>query len=655
MKQKNEKSIAELCKQHIELITALIFTVVIAIFVLLFLSLHKNYSDNMLVNILARQRMLTQMMAKDVGRIYELRGVTDGDVNLEDDKVNLKDGLSETIDEINASMREYDKQLNTISQGYILYEGKLIAFKGILDELAPFISEHKTVWINFKTAINTVLTKDNNSTEYMRAIRYINENNKALLNYSDQITFEVLNYNNKRSLTAYYSVIGLVIFMLIFLGIFIRNAYKKLFIPISQLSKGMTELGLLIEDYNEEQVEKDDLVPAFSEVKTVFNQFNSLILLMENLNRNIPFKDILEYIYNTFSQYIPYTHIGVALIDEDKETITSSYAISGPCHKNLPARILGIKLPLKETSLSCIVETGKERIINDLEEHVKGKPLKEYNKLLLEEGIRSSITFPLKNNGEVIGIIFFSCNTKNIYKNEHVRFLKTLANSIVLSLEKDILMEDMVISSTLALAKLTEERDNDTGEHLQRMKIYSKMLAGFLSQEEKYKEIIDINYINDIERFSPLHDVGKVAIRDEILLKPGKLTEEEFKIMKTHTTYGAKVLKLADDNLKKRGRSIFKLAIEIAEGHHEKWDGSGYPYGKHGEDIPLSARIVAMADVFDALTSTRPYKKPFSFEESVKMITNDRGRHFDPELVDIFVKNLDKIREKYLEFNLKLM
>jgi HD-GYP domain-containing protein (c-di-GMP phosphodiesterase class II) len=650
LRQRSEKSLTELFKQHITLIITLISIVIIAIFVLVFLNLSKNYGNNTLINILGRQRMLTQMMTKDAGRIFELKSIISGTVKYESDEVDLQERLSKTINDINTSIQEYEKQCNTIKQGYILYEGKKIDFNGALTNHGATILEHEKVWENFKTSINIVVNEDINSSKYVQAIRYIYENNEALLIYSDEITTDVLTYNNKRSLVVYYSVIVLAILLLLFLAVFIRRAYKSVFIPVSQLSKGVVELGLMIEDHHEEQAEETDIAPVFSEVKTVLNQFNSLILLMESLSKNIPFKDVLEYIYSTFSDYIPYTHIGVGLIDEHKEIITASYGVSGQYHKNLPTRLSGFKATLKETSLFSIIESGKERIINDLEKHVQGRPLKEYNKILLEEGIRASITFPLRNNGQVIGIIFFSSNTKNVYKNHHIRFLKTLANSIMLSLEKNIFIEDMIISSTLALAKLTEERDNETGEHLNRMKIYSRMLAEFLAKEEKYKEVIDINYIDNIERFAPLHDVGKVAIRDEILLKPGKLTKEEFEIMKTHATFGAKVLRLADENLKKRGRSIFKLAIEIAEGHHEKWDGSGYPYGKCGEAIPLSARIVTMADVFDALTSERPYKKPFTFEDSVKIITEGKGKHFDPEIVDIFMKNIELIKNKYLEF-----
>lgn len=449
----------------------------------------------------------------------------------------------------------------------------------------------------------------------------------------------------------FYAEIVLVILIFMFLCILLVNVYKKLFLPITQLYEGMRQIGLIDDIVINEKRHK--LMPAFFQVKSIFNKLNSLILLIENLSSNVPFKHILNYIFDSFIEYIPYTYIGIALVSDNGKTIKASYGVTGKYHKDLPRRLLGFKVGINGTSLRKIIETGKERIINDLEEYVKGKPIKEYNRILLEEGVRSSITFPLKNDKEVVGIIFFSSNNKNVYRKEHISFLKTLANSIMLSLEEDILIDDLIISSTLALATLTEERDPETGDHLNRMKTYAKAIAELLSQEKEYKDIIDTEYINNIERFSPLHDIGKVAIKDDILLKPGKLSEEEFEIMKTHAVYGAKVLKMADENLKKKGRSIFKLGIEIAEGHHEKWDGSGYPYGTKGEEIPLSARIVAVADVFDALTSKRPYKRAFSFEESVQIIKEGSGNAFDPNIVNVVIKNIQIIRTLYEQFLLE--
>ncbi|MPN24202.1 Cyclic di-GMP phosphodiesterase [bioreactor metagenome] len=148
--------------------------------------------------------------------------------------------------------------------------------------------------------------------------------------------------------------------------------------------------------------------------------------------------------------------------------------------------------------------------------------------------------------------------------------------------------------------------------------------------------------------FASLHDIGKIGIPDNILLKPGKLTPEEFDIMKQHVLFGENILKDMDGKIQNMtGFSFMKTAIDIAGGHHEKWDGSGYPRKLSGHDIPLAGRIVALADVFDALTSARPYKKAFDFDLSVRMIIEQSGSHFDPDVVHAFTTGLDSIRRIY--------
>lgn len=650
MKKRKVTSIADLYKSQIKMILILIISVIIAIFLLLFLNKNRSYNDSALINVLGRQRMLTQMMAKDVSRIYELGSIASKSQDAEV-KSRIDGELKNTIAELQHSREEYDTQYSNIKSGFVIVDKKNIGFSKVVSTLHPVINEQDTIWNNFKKDIDIVINYRYDSEEFIAASRYINENNEKLLNKSDEITQIVLNYNRKRSLNLIYIVISLALALLVSLIFFIRNAYKSLFVPISQINGIISNMDIKAEGKFKDTFSDDGQGYVFSEVKNIFNEFNYIIKIIENLNKNVPFKDNLNYIFEAFSSYIPYSYIGVALLEDDGKTIRASYGVSGKHHKNLSKKLVGFRYKLSKTSLQDVLLSGKVRIINDLEEYVKDKPLKPYNKILLQEGIRSSITFPLKSDDKPLGIIFFSSNTKNVYKNEHVRFLKILANSIMLSLEKDIIMQDMVISSTLALAALTEERDPETGEHLNRMKTYSKVIAELLSKEKKYKDIIDIDYINDIERFSPLHDIGKVAIQDSILLKPGKLTSEEFEIMKTHATYGAKTLAMADDYIMKKGRSIFKIGIEIAGGHHEKWDGSGYPYGKSGEEIPLSARIVALADVFDALTSKRPYKEPFSFEQSVKIISEGKGKHFDPYIIDVFFDNIDIVHTLYEKLN----
>lgn len=185
-----------------------------------------------------------------------------------------------------------------------------------------------------------------------------------------------------------------------------------------------------------------------------------------------------------------------------------------------------------------------------------------------------------------------------------------------------------------SLAKLAESRDNATGEHLERMREYSYVLAKELSTQKEFSTIVDADYVRTIYATSPLHDIGKVGIPDHILLKPGKLTPEEYEIMKTHTLIGADTLAAA---VREHPASFYAFARDVVLTHHERYDGNGYPSGLKGEAIPLCGRIVAVADVYDALTTARVYKPAFSHEEARNVIVSERGKAFDPHVVDAFV------------------
>ena len=206
-------------------------------------------------------------------------------------------------------------------------------------------------------------------------------------------------------------------------------------------------------------------------------------------------------------------------------------------------------------------------------------------------------------------------------------------------------ISDSQIATIYALVKLAESRDDDTGAHIERTTRLCRLLAEKLGQLPEFSGIIDDEYIENIYRSSPLHDIGKVGIPDAILQKPGKLTQEEFQIMKTHAEIGARTLEDVANQYK--GNAFIKMGLEITRGHHEKWDGTGYPNGLSGPDIPLSARIMAIVDVYDALRSKRTYKEGFSHEKSAEIIQEGRGTHFDPQLVDIFLKYQDEFMTLY--------
>ena len=197
--------------------------------------------------------------------------------------------------------------------------------------------------------------------------------------------------------------------------------------------------------------------------------------------------------------------------------------------------------------------------------------------------------------------------------------------------------------TVLAMASLAETRDSDTGNHIRRTQYYVRALAEQLRQHPRYREQLDGRTIELLFKSAPLHDIGKVGIPDRILLKPGRYTPEEFEVMKTHPTLGRDAIAKAEQQL---GLEVdfLRLAKEIAYSHQEKWDGSGYPQGLAGEQIPLSARLMALADVYDALISRRIYKEPMPHPQAVEIIRQGRGSHFDPEVVDAFLEIQDQFQ-----------
>lgn len=449
----------------------------------------------------------------------------------------------------------------------------------------------------------------------------------------------------------YFKIISYIISGVYFLAIIVllMKLKKWIWTPYVEICRGMEGLGLMEDTTGQETslISKSTIINERS--KEMFHRINLFLSLNENLNNNTSFMEILDFINQNFSEYIPYNYIGISLLEEDDTVLKASYGVSDGSIHGLPENIVGYSWPLKGTSLHKLLENGAPRVINDLEEYIGNENLTPYNKIIYDAGIRASVTLPLCVSGNPVGVIFFSSKNKNVYHEGHIKFLKSIANSVAISLNQKILIDDILYGSALALAKLAETRDEDTGDHLKRMKKYSRMIAEMLFEAGMFVDVINLGYIELIERYSPLHDIGKVAIRDDILLKPGKLTVEEFDEMKQHAIFGGKVLRSAERKMQKRGNEIFRIGIEIAEGHHERWDGSGYPMGLIGNEIPLSARIVTIADVFDALTSKRPYKKPYSLEQTFKIMEEGRATQFDPVILDVFLNNRDRVIEKYNE------
>jgi len=261
---------------------------------------------------------------------------------------------------------------------------------------------------------------------------------------------------------------------------------------------------------------------------------------------------------------------------------------------------------------------------------LQNKNNSELSNALLSNELVSVLSLPMESMNDDDIILVIAAQKKDAYLADHIDLLENLTAQLSHSLYKTIGMEGLVISTIDGLAKLAESRDPETGDHLTRMSMYSAIIAEELSKKTEYKNIINAAYVRDILRFSPMHDIGKVGIEDSILLKPGKLTQEERTKMERHPVIGAKVLKRCEQQMNEIGRSIFKMGIEITES-------------------PLSARIVAAADVFDALTSKRPYKDAWPVEKALSVMKEEAGKHFDPQVIGALENAMPKVMGVYNE------
>jgi putative two-component system response regulator len=297
---------------------------------------------------------------------------------------------------------------------------------------------------------------------------------------------------------------------------------------------------------------------------------------------------------------------------------------------------------LKADAATCDIPVIFVTAMSEIEDERKG----------LEAGAVDYITKPVNPYIALARIKTHLENkaAKDVLKNQNSR----LAEQVELRTREVMAIQDVTI---LAMASLAETRDNDTGNHIRRTQHYVRALANQLRQHPRFASYLSAAQIDILFKSAPLHDIGKVGIPDRILLKPGKLDAEEFEIMKTHTTLGKQAIEQAEKGISLH-LDFLSCAKEIALSHQEKWDGSGYPEGLAGERIPVSARLMALADVYDALICRRVYKTSFPHAKAVEIILQGRGSHFDPDMVDAFAAiepEFRAIAERFIDSDLELL
>ena len=298
----------------------------------------------------------------------------------------------------------------------------------------------------------------------------------------------------------------------------------------------------------------------------------------------------------------------------------------------------------KAPSLKKIFESGKPRVVNDLYEFEFGE--NEHTKKIKHQGYAASYTMPIYHEGVFMGFLFFNSDKKNVFNENVLRQLDLYGHMISLLVINEFTSVHTLTAAIKTTGNLSHLRDPETGCHLDRMSRYSRIIANDLA--DKYE--LNDSYIEHIFMFAPLHDIGKIGIPDDILLKPGPLNEKEWSIMQTHAAKGRKMI---DDLLENFGLVNFEhvdVLRNIAQHHHETINGTGYPMGIHGNNIPLEARIVAVADVFDALTSARCYKKAWSNEKAIITLKELAGESLDKDCVYALIQNMDKVEEIQKQF-----
>lgn len=353
--------------------------------------------------------------------------------------------------------------------------------------------------------------------------------------------------------------------------------------------------------------------------------------LSEALVRKDDLHDILYKVMEVTAELTSCRRISVMLPDPSGRFLTIAASVG------LDAQVVeNVKLAIGESIAGRVFATGRPIVLNDQEE---ARRVLNQNELRLFEGL-PMLSMPLRASEKTVGVINLTSRFgERPFDAQELGYLSLITNysaSAIQNVSARLARDRARDSIVIALAKLAEHRDDETGKHLDRVTLFCVKLAEELRKNPTYARQIDEEFFENLKRAAPLHDIGKVAIPDAILLKPGKLTDAEMDVMRTHATIGAETIRSlvarAPDS------AFLRMAEDIAIGHHEWFNGEGYPNGISGDAIPLAARILALADVYDALTTRRAYKEPYSHRKSVEIIVKESGTHFDPGIVHAFLQ-----------------
>lgn len=500
-------------------------------------------------------------------------------------------------------------------------------------------------WDNFNSGLRVSFGTNPDKPDLLNAARYITRNGAELVGSSDDLTHAFQHMmEGKLATIRLFNQIAFFVSALLTLLIVVQ-IYRKILRPLNITTEAFGRVANGELGYQVPVLVGNEIGHMSQSFNRLSDRLRGVFRLTDRISRGTNLDDALKFICEEFHAFLPVEWVGVLLLTPDRSHTALERMYSEIRSSLKENERFNFALGLPEDALG----NGRAFAADDLASLAVGLPPDSFVYRLQQDGKQSALFVPLAYNQSGKALLVFASSQQKAYTPEHVEFLSNLASQISHILEKTLALEELVVAAVEGLAKLAESRDPETGDHLIRMSLYSAIIAEEMGRTEKHGERITASYVRDIFRFAPMHDIGKVGIRDDILLKPGKLTPEERTEMERHPTIGGLVLRRSEEQVNNLGHNIFQVGIEIAEAHHEKYDGSGYPNKLQGEDIPLSARIIAVADVFDALTSKRPYKEAWTIDQALENISTSAGKHFDPEVVNAMHRAMPRILEIYKE------
>jgi response regulator RpfG family c-di-GMP phosphodiesterase/HAMP domain-containing protein len=635
-------------------LTALLVIVLTTLYLL-----NLRQHDYLILNLVGQARILTQTMVNQSA--HYLEQAPRDYASYERDLGLFNRDLSMQVDSIENILKSLQQRVikaNLTNPAYLGISAETAAkVPSLVDQDQPIIctwdeqsrsqmTATYRVWQEFHRGLQQSLGTDIDGPRLETAAEYILTSSPELTASTGALAsaFRVM-MEDKMSQIHMLNKASLVLMLLISVTL-VFILYKRVFRPIDHTVAGFNRVSA--GDFHHQVPVHDS--HELGIMATTFNHLtqrvSTLFRLTDKINQATSLDQTLRFVYEEFPLFLPLDWVGVIRTSHnsneyhlDRYFTSHDINISEREVFSYPGSVFEQTIQ-RAAPVSTCVDTTKNIISKD----------DTFIQRLHENNMHSVVYMPLLENALDTAVLVFAAAQPDSYTGEHLEFLSNIASQVAHSFNKTIGMESLVISTVEGLAKLAESRDPETGDHLFRMSRYSALLAQQLGKTEKYRDLIDSSYVRDILQFAPMHDIGKVGINDSVLLKPGRLDQMEREHMEQHPVIGGAVLRRCEQQMNAVGHSVFTIGIEIAESHHEKFDGSGYPGGLRGENIPLSARIVAAADVFDALTSKRPYKEAWPVDKALDLLNEQAGRHFDPGVIDAMHAALPEILLVYEKY-----